>query len=260
MEVDMHSPSFRTLRADNTLKRSRSPDTPTPADRPSKRISLYVHGDTCMPACSHTQYDSPHAATFVEGSSTGREEHWVAQTRSLSIEGGRPYGQQYPDSDNMDTDMSMNLDTDAPPRAIRPLPGASGPSHAHPPSRPHVPAIHISTSPPLPREPAPLAPFPAPAHFLSAPSSAMPTPPLATAAMQHFPGPEHALQPPRIHIQPASPASPLGQAPAHEQQGQWGPNPNANLNAQRKPRFTMGPRADCEKCRLGVKGHWMHVD
>ncbi|TFY52101.1 hypothetical protein EVG20_g10705 [Dentipellis fragilis] len=49
MEVDMHSPSFRTLRTDNTLKRSRSPDTPTPADRPSKRISLYVHGDTCMP-------------------------------------------------------------------------------------------------------------------------------------------------------------------------------------------------------------------
>jgi hypothetical protein len=28
----------------------------------------------------------------------------------------------------------------------------------------------------------------------------------------------------------------------------------------RKPRFTMGPRADCEKCRLGVKGHWAHYD
>ncbi|KAH9842401.1 uncharacterized protein C8Q71DRAFT_732706 [Rhodofomes roseus] len=28
----------------------------------------------------------------------------------------------------------------------------------------------------------------------------------------------------------------------------------------RKQRFTMGPRADCEKCRLGVKGHWMHFD
>jgi hypothetical protein len=28
----------------------------------------------------------------------------------------------------------------------------------------------------------------------------------------------------------------------------------------RKPRFTMGPRADCEKCRLGVPGHYMHFD
>ncbi|KZT74130.1 hypothetical protein DAEQUDRAFT_721010 [Daedalea quercina L-15889] len=30
--------------------------------------------------------------------------------------------------------------------------------------------------------------------------------------------------------------------------------------AVRKQKFTMGPRADCEKCRLGVKGHWMHLD
>lgn len=30
--------------------------------------------------------------------------------------------------------------------------------------------------------------------------------------------------------------------------------------SQRKLRFTMGPRSDCEKCRLGVKGHWMHLD
>lgn len=28
----------------------------------------------------------------------------------------------------------------------------------------------------------------------------------------------------------------------------------------RKQRFTMGPRSDCEKCRLGVKGHWAHYD
>jgi len=25
------------------------------------------------------------------------------------------------------------------------------------------------------------------------------------------------------------------------------------------PRFTMGPRSDCEKCRAGVKGHWGHL-
>jgi hypothetical protein len=26
------------------------------------------------------------------------------------------------------------------------------------------------------------------------------------------------------------------------------------------PRVTMGPRADCEKCRQKVPGHWMHFD
>ena len=29
---------------------------------------------------------------------------------------------------------------------------------------------------------------------------------------------------------------------------------------RKQPRFTMGPRADCEKCRLGVKGHFVHLD
>ncbi|GJJ12019.1 hypothetical protein Clacol_006257 [Clathrus columnatus] len=28
----------------------------------------------------------------------------------------------------------------------------------------------------------------------------------------------------------------------------------------RKSKIKMGRRADCEKCRLGVKGHWMHID
>jgi len=30
------------------------------------------------------------------------------------------------------------------------------------------------------------------------------------------------------------------------------------FSPRRQQRFTMGPRADCEKCRLGVKGHWVH--
>ncbi|TIB78989.1 hypothetical protein E3Q22_00736 [Wallemia mellicola] len=29
---------------------------------------------------------------------------------------------------------------------------------------------------------------------------------------------------------------------------------------QRKVRFTMGPRADCLKCKLGIKGHYSHFD
>jgi hypothetical protein len=37
-------------------------------------------------------------------------------------------------------------------------------------------------------------------------------------------------------------------------------SPSSAIVNARKQRFTMGPRADCEKCRLGVKGHWMHFD
>jgi len=35
---------------------------------------------------------------------------------------------------------------------------------------------------------------------------------------------------------------------------------NMSVANSRRQRFTMGPRRDCEKCRLGVKGHWMHFD
>lgn len=31
------------------------------------------------------------------------------------------------------------------------------------------------------------------------------------------------------------------------------------LSPTKKLRISMGPRLDCEKCRLGVKGHWMHL-
>src|SRR6266576_3242427 len=33
---------------------------------------------------------------------------------------------------------------------------------------------------------------------------------------------------------------------------------SAELRPSRKPRFTMGPRADCDLCRQGVKGHSAH--
>jgi hypothetical protein len=37
------------------------------------------------------------------------------------------------------------------------------------------------------------------------------------------------------------------------------PPPRSNTS-RRQPRFTMGPRADCEKCRLGIKGHFVHLE
>lgn len=36
--------------------------------------------------------------------------------------------------------------------------------------------------------------------------------------------------------------------------------PDLPTASGRKHRVTMGPRADCVKCRTGVRGHWMHFD
>lgn len=36
--------------------------------------------------------------------------------------------------------------------------------------------------------------------------------------------------------------------------------PDVPTSSGRKHRVTMGPRADCVKCRTGVRGHWMHFD
>lgn len=35
---------------------------------------------------------------------------------------------------------------------------------------------------------------------------------------------------------------------------------NDKKSKQRKLKFSMGPRADCPKCKLGVKGHYTHFD
>lgn len=36
------------------------------------------------------------------------------------------------------------------------------------------------------------------------------------------------------------------------------PAGSVELRVQQKPRFAMGPRADCDLCRRGVKGHSAH--
>ncbi|KAF8921441.1 hypothetical protein CPB85DRAFT_1428426 [Mucidula mucida] len=76
--------------------------------------------------------------------------------------------------------------------------------------------------------------------------------------------------PPSIAILPPTPeaariasgsvvARPL--TPLRESRMSMIPDSPTNVFATpRKQRFTMGPRSDCEKCRLGVKGHYSHFD
>lgn len=57
---------------------------------------------------------------------------------------------------------------------------------------------------------------------------------------------------------------PTPQSPADSQEPQdinmHSPRIPPTPTSARRQRFTMGPRADCEKCRMRVKDHWMHFD
>jgi hypothetical protein len=81
-----------------------------------------------------------------------------------------------------------------------------------------------------------------------------------------------ALFPPDINILPATPdllSRTRPSTPVHADRDNYSSamsisptNSYAVLGspASKKQRFMMGPRANCEKCRLGVKGHWVHLD
>ena len=61
------------------------------------------------------------------------------------------------------------------------------------------------------------------------------------------------------------PQPPLGSQSSASLQGLVFDTPSQNgdllsgLSLKHK-KVTMGPRADCEKCRLGVRGHWLHLN
>ena len=61
------------------------------------------------------------------------------------------------------------------------------------------------------------------------------------------------------NINPLNYLAPSALEPSALPPAQYSQQPAA-LARRPTQRFTMGPRADCEKCRLGVPGHWMHFD
>jgi hypothetical protein len=96
--------------------------------------------------------------------------------------------------------------------------------------------------------------------------------PVSFATAQNAP-PSLQLRVPAIVVQPSTPAESPIQLLSRTDSPTRPASPNAMLlspatswsaNASpvnsRRQRVTMGPRADCEKCKLGVKGHWMHFD
>ncbi|KAI0035064.1 hypothetical protein K488DRAFT_83397 [Vararia minispora EC-137] len=172
------------------------------------------------------------------------EERWVAQTRYMSIGATSSEQEMHINvpTPPLAEDESMSLDAEGPARTSNfcsTSPFAPGPPLSSLPTY-TVPEIHVSGAPASYPTPAP-SPHPpsnfAQQHrqpalhiqiqhraFLRAEHDAVQTPPISTANMPH------QLSMPVIAPQP------------------------------QRARFRMGPRADCEMCRNGVKGHYAHFD
>jgi len=264
----MHSPSFRELRS-YSAKRRRSPDTsPSPLERHSKRISLAVESEF-IPSATISQ-------NMLRGStsaSTSRfsSEDWVKQADSLTIDGpllpSVPSGvaQEVHHVNRQEAmDDVMTMDSDENMSMYRPQ--LHVPRSAHRPLAPHIQITTSSATQQSPQEqynPYSQLQF----SLLSAPQQhAYSLPPQTELPIPQGQGP-------MIRVLPATPSdSPItthqdqttsSQTPLPTSQPSpmaMSPTNSPSPVANRKQRFTMGPRSDCEKCRLGVKGHWMHFD
>lgn len=263
MEVDTHSPSTRMTRSFNySLKRSRSPGSPS-QERQPKRSSLALQ-DT---------YLSRRASSSVFSTNQNSSNHhqpspddWVRQASDLSI--GRPNSVDpvpLPSVTGDVQDENMALDPDehlkscssvlvfSPPRLLQP-------SRAHPtntqlnasqayigpPQRPSQIVVGLADG-------QPLTPSLIMTHQQQ-PSSVYVQPGISSDGssnqqeLQSVPTQSHDFFQTTSSEIPIPPPLPISQSP--------GPKSTSG----RKQRFTMGPRADCLKCRTGEKGHWMHFD
>jgi len=223
----MHSPSFRTPRpspSPSKSKRARSPASPTTVEsRPTKRLSLG--------GCDRTTISRRMACSPIRARQTS--EDWVVQTRSLRI--GRDSNSPAADPKSFapiledvprEFGQGFNGPVDTDEDMVMEFEETSYDSYAPVTCPPNSP-VKISISP--------------------------------THLHQHEQDQQHSFT---SHPQddfglsyPQSPPHRQSSDQMHDSQT-WPPVPPT---PNKKQKFTMGPRNDCEKCRLGVKGHWMHI-
>ncbi|KZV92853.1 hypothetical protein EXIGLDRAFT_692216 [Exidia glandulosa HHB12029] len=171
---------------------------------------------------------------------------WVAKTHSLRLTSSSPFSDDPRRRGSMDSvdAEDVQMVTDSPP----PRPTIRRPSLE--PSAMQIPQLAL-VIPDLPQT-----------------STAGMSMSMSLAALD-----PSSLMLPRIAVQPATPRSsassratslappsPLAQYAQLASPIGWTPGTPPPPSARPRPRVSMGPRADCEKCRLGVKGHWMHFD
>lgn len=148
---------------------------------------------------------------------------------------------------------TQNLDE--PPQPSTLLYPHPSPQHLRHHELQNPPVVHIghtapqlltphTNAPPTSDFPLSRATPPAAVAFLQAPTPPMmPTPPLCITPL-----PSHSpLSTVRMDTPPLARQEP-------QQPQLLMPSP------MRRSRFTMGPRPDCDKCRLGVPGHYAHFD
>ncbi|KAH7889260.1 hypothetical protein F5I97DRAFT_2052634 [Phlebopus sp. FC_14] len=266
MEVDMQSPgpSFRTARGSMgyATKRPRSPESPS-QERQSKRISLAL-GDGHFTRRASTVASDAIATAYLP-----HQDDWVRQARELTIQSPLTVGclpVLDAESSQSRADEHMAVDHED---SLRPPVQLSMPKHLHS-SRSHLPSIQITTNSGF----YALTPQPSPAPFsvLTEPPSSTPPP---SSPASSLPVVEMNSHPPAIFLFPATPSDtpslhntfvsdPDHDTTAHPSSTQAPtlevPKTEAPSSSARKHRVTMGPRSDCIKCKMGVKGHWMHFD
>ncbi|GLB35410.1 hypothetical protein LshimejAT787_0209750 [Lyophyllum shimeji] len=245
MEVDLHSPSFTALRSFPTSsKRARSPESllEPPAKRPSLAIdrsrlegNFGYHMGTSSSGDATPQSPKSSSSRFPS-------EDWVHQADGLTIDSpvipGSGLAEDQDDDMNMDPDHSILEDRTQRPHH-RPPPQSMSYTQTTRYHRQHQEHTAISTTSP-----------PTPSNHLTdvlPPAAAVsPSPTSYSDAHAHM-------------TRTSTPAAP----PSGDSTAMLLSSPTtsfavANVTSPRRQRFTMGPRSDCIKCQLGVKGHSVH--
>lgn len=236
MDVDIHSPgphspSFRSMRQ-YSGKRARSPEPGSPIDRPSKRLSL---------ATGLSGRAGPGYRAASSSRETSEDWGWVRQTGDLAIASPAcgAFAGRGIDEERLESvaDIDMAIDHDATMDENFDGPSLQG----------------LATHSKLTLPPASHRPNQA-SSTLDQHSA------LSSASRLSY---VHSINMASAYSADALP-EPVSTPPPPPSPAPMSISPESSFvqlpQSQRKPRFTMGPRSDCEKCRLGVKGHWMHLD
>ncbi|KAF8212386.1 hypothetical protein K438DRAFT_1958128 [Mycena galopus ATCC 62051] len=233
LEIEMQSPSFRTTRS-VSAKRARSPDSPS--ERPAKRLSLAIGGPLSVTENAFNYFGARRSASNSRHSS---EDSWVQQAGGLTIDSPLFTSTNSPVPETAspaDEGMLVDAEEELAAMSRRPyLPPlrthsdtlmCTSPVHAH-----VQPKSNYNTTPPTDSG----------SLFLPAINILPATPDLLSCTRPSTPVHYDRDNSSAMSISPTNSFAVLG-SPAS------------------KKRFMMGPRANCEKCRLGVKGHWAHLD
>ncbi|KAI6039952.1 hypothetical protein EDC04DRAFT_2680366 [Pisolithus marmoratus] len=285
-------PSFRTAVNPyaTSLKRARSPGPG--ADRQVKRIALaFANGSdatSVLDVNCRTSFvasdvsDSCHSP--LTSGHQGCQDEWVRQAKDLAICEGAPSGSV------SDENMVIDMQPHSHPYSNAPMSVEPSSAHNH-----HQMATACDHTRGYTMSPPPsAAPFSIPSSATTSSSSTEPSPPPPSSTSSIAPS---AARPPAIYFSPATPSSEAPTPPSHEygfreqdhefhhQHGTTTledtsrsesrhtlltegipmgksclPSSPCSSVPGRKQRFTMGPRVDCVKCKMGVKGHWVHLD